>query len=93
MISGSTLRSSLMPRRANSGLSLPPAVMKVGATSASWYSMSVSPRWKASQRPCVSSMMLISTPPISGSRLPSRDPRLADQPGGFASSTIFEERV
>ena len=72
MISGSTLRSSLMPRLANSGLSVPSAVMKFGATSASWYSMSVSPRWNASQRLCVSSMMLISTPPISGSRLPSR---------------------
>ena len=70
MISGSMLRSSWMPRRTNSGFNLPSSVMKVGATSQSWYSMSVSPRWKASQRLCVSSMMLISTPSIAGRRLP-----------------------
>ena len=64
------VRSSWMPRRTNSGLSLPSSVMKVGATSHSWYSMSVSPRSNASQRLCVSSMMLISTASSSGSLLP-----------------------
>ena len=81
--------------------------MKVGATSESWYSMSVSPRSKASQRLCVSSITLISTVPMSGSFLPFMRATISlsrgSAPGwksqvtlrkpGLASSTIFEERT
>ena len=96
-----------MPRATNSGLSFPSLVMKVGDISHSWYSMSVSPRWKASQRLCVSSMMLISTPSIAGSFLPCMRSAICLKRGlspaskfqvmgrkpGFVASSILEERT